>query len=370
MEINAVPMARWSGVERPPLVIAGPCSAESEAQLFDTARRLAGSHTNYMRAGIWKARTRPNTFEGIGDAALPWLRQAADAHGLRTATEVAQPRHVEAALEHGIDLLWIGARTTVNPFSVQELANALRGSDAPVLVKNPTSPDLGLWLGALERIHSAGVNALGAIHRGFMTAGKSPLRNQPMWDIVIELRRNVPDLPILSDPSHIAGRRDFIQPLAQRAMDLGLEGLMIETHPNPDQAWSDANQQIMPERLTEILSELKVRRPTSRNAGLNKSLEMLRHQIDEVDLDLLNAVSRRMRIVEQIGDWKRANNVTSFQPARWRDLLQDRMLGAADLGLEEQYVKALYELIHEESVRRQSEIMDNDEETSIPLEAS
>jgi len=359
MEINAVPMARWSGVERPPLVIAGPCSAESEEQVFETARRLEGAKVDYLRAGIWKARTRPNTFEGIGDAALPWLRKAADAHGLKTATEVAQPRHVEAALEHGIDLLWIGARTTVNPFSVQELANALRGTDAPVLVKNPTSPDLGLWVGALERVHGAGIKALGAIHRGFKTANKSQLRNQPMWDMVIELRRMVPDLPILSDPSHIAGRRDFIQPLAQRAMDLGIDGLMIETHPNPDQAWSDADQQITPERLAECLSELKVRSTASQDEEFNESLEMLRHQIDEVDLELLDAVSRRMRIVEQIGDWKRANNVTSFQPERWQSLLEDRMLGAADLGLAEEYIKALYGLIHEESVQRQSEIMDN-----------
>lgn len=326
---------------------------------METARRLASSRVHYLRAGIWKPRTRPNNFEGIGEPALAWLAEAGREHGLRTATEVALASHVEAALEHGIDLLWIGARTTVNPFSVQEVANALRGVDVPVLVKNPTSPDLGLWIGALERIHGAGIRNLGAIHRGFSTAGESRYRNQPMWDKVIELRRDAPALPILSDPSHIAGRRDLIQSVSQRAMDLGLDGLVVETHPNPDQAWSDAAQQVTPERFLEILENLHIRRSGSDDPGFNQSLEELREQIDQIDHDVLEVLSQRMRVVEQIADFKRASNVTTLQVARWKALLLDRIERAANLGLDEAYIKGIYEVIHRESVRRQSEIMSN-----------
>lgn len=261
--IDAVPLVRWSGVEGRPLVVAGPCSAESEAQLLETARRLHGTRVDYFRAGIWKARTRPAAFEGIGDPALPWLARAGREFGLRTATEVATPAHVEAALRHGIDLLWIGARTTVNPFSVQELADALRGVQVPVLVKNPTSPDLGLWTGALERINRAGVRAIGVIHRGFGVAASHRFRNPPMWELAIEFRRRHPAIPMITDPSHITGRRDQVQDIAQQALDLGVDGLMVEVHPNPDQAWSDAAQQLTPERLGEILHHLKVRRETS-----------------------------------------------------------------------------------------------------------
>jgi chorismate mutase len=360
LDVTTLPMARWAGVEGKPLFIAGPCSAESEEQLHETARRLPAARVSFLRAGIWKARTRPNSFEGIGDRALPWLRRAGDRAHLKTATEVAHATHVEAALKHGIDLLWIGARTTVNPFSVQEIANALRGVNVPVLVKNPTSPDLGLWMGAVERISAAGVRALGVIHRGFSTAAKTRFRNAPMWDLVIEMRRLLPDMPMITDPSHISGRRDLILGVSQRAMDLGLDGLMIETHPNPDQAWSDATQQVTPERLSEILALLEIRRPVTSNADFNASIEELREQIDQVDHDILEVLAQRMRIVERIGESKRANNVTTLQVARWKVLLDDRMKRAQELGLDADYIKALYDVIHSESVRRQSEIMSDE----------
>jgi chorismate mutase len=361
MDINCTPMARWSGSERTPLLIAGPCAAESEDQVLETANRMSGTRAHYFRAGIWKARTRPNTFEGIGEKALPWLRRAGAEFGLKTATEVAQPHHVELALEHDIDLLWIGARTTVNPFSVQELANALRGTDVPVLIKNPTSPDLALWMGAIERVHGAGVRALGAIHRGFSVGGKSLYRNQPMWDVVIELRRMMPELPIITDPSHISGSRDLIQSISQRAMDFGIDGLMIETHPNPDQAWSDAAQQITPERLNEIIGQLHVRTSGTDDASANRSLEELREAIDQVDQQLLSVLEERSNVVQLIGEWKRAKNVKPFQVARWKALLADRMDRAGAQGLDEEYVKAIFEVIHRESVLRQSQIMDEGE---------
>lgn len=358
--LDILPLSRWSGVDHRPIVIGGPCSAESEAQVLETAARLKGVRIDYFRAGIWKARTRPSNFEGIGDAALPWLQRAGVQYGIRTATEVATPAHVEAALKHGIDLVWIGARTTVNPFSVQEIADALRGVQVPVLVKNPTSPDMGLWLGAIERIHRAGVRSLGVIHRGFSVAGSRRFRNAPLWEMAIEMRRLHPTLPIVTDPSHITGRRDLVLEIAQRAMDLGLDGLMIEAHPNPDQAWSDAAQQVTPERLGEILALLKVRRETSENVEYLASLEVLRDRIDHLDHDILDMLARRMRVVEEIGDYKRANNVATLQVSRWSALLADRLAQATELGLTPEYVRAIYEIIHRESVRRQSEVMNEE----------
>lgn len=355
--IETLPLVRWSGVAGRPLVIAGPCSAESEAQMMESARRLEGVRVDYLRAGIWKARTRPSTFEGIGDAALPWLVKAGRQYGLRTATEVATAAHVEAALHHGVDLLWIGARTTVNPFSVQEIADALRGVSVPVLIKNPTSPDLGLWTGAMERINRAGVRALGAIHRGFGVASSRRFRNPPMWELAIEFRRLHPGVPIVTDPSHIAGARDLIQDISQQALDLGMDGLMVEAHPNPDQAWSDAAQQVTPERLGEILHHLKVRRETSADAGFLASLETLRERIDRIDHDLIDILAMRMRVVEEIADCKRDNNVSTLQVSRWTALLEDRVTRAESLGLAPDYARALYDIIHRESLRRQSEIM-------------
>ena len=368
--LDILPLSRWSGVDHRPIVIGGPCSAESEAQVLETAARLKGTRIDYFRAGIWKARTRPSNFEGIGDAALPWLQRAGVQYGLRTATEVATPAHVEAALKHGIDLLWIGARTTVNPFSVQEIADALRGVQVPVLVKNPTSPDMGLWLGAIERIHRAGVRALGVIHRGFSVAGVRRFRNAPLWEMAIEMRRLHPTLPIITDPSHITGRRDLVLEIAQRAMDLGLDGLMIEAHPNPDQAWSDAAQQVTPERLGEIIALLKVRRETSENVEYLASLEVLRDRIDHLDHDILDLLARRMRVVEEIGDYKRANNVATLQVSRWSALLADRLAQASELGLTPDYVRAVYEIIHRESVRRQSEVMNEEPAGSSPQTSS
>jgi chorismate mutase len=359
------PLAAWSGVEGRPLVIAGPCSAESEEQLTETARRLHGARIDYLRAGVWKARTRPTNFEGIGAAALPWLVKVGRQFGMKTATEVATAEHVEVALKEGVDLLWIGARTTVNPFSVQEIADALRGVTVPVLVKNPTSPDMALWLGALERVNRAGVRKLGVIHRGFSVAGNKRYRNAPMWELAIEFRRMHPDVPIITDPSHITGRRDMILDVAQQAMDLGLDGLMVEAHPNPDQAWSDPAQQVTPERLTEIIALLKVRRETSADAGYLASLEVLRGRIDHLDHDLLDLLAKRMRVVEEIGEYKRANNVATLQVSRWNALLEDRLARAGELGLSPEYARELYEIIHRESVKRQSEVI-NEELTESP----
>ena len=361
MDIKPLPMTHWSGLDRKPLVIAGPCAAETEEQVLETARRMAGANVHYLRAGIWKARTRPGSFEGIGARALPWLRRAGAEFDLKTATEVAQPTHVELALKHGIDLLWIGARTTVNPFSVQELANALRGTDVPVLIKNPTSPDLALWIGAIERVHSAGVGALGVIHRGFSTSGKSSYRNEPMWNIVMELRQTMPKLPIITDPSHITGRRDLIQDISQRAMDFGIDGLMIGTHPTPNQAWSDAAQQIMPERLGEILGQLHVRRSGTDDDSANRALAELREAIDQIDRNLLSVLTERLSVIKRIAEWKRAENVTPFQVARWNELLEDRVSLGSLLGLNEEYVKAIYKVIHREAVRQQNWIMDEEE---------
>ena len=364
--IESIPLVRWSGVEGRPLVLAGPCSAESEAQMLECARRLNGVRVDYLRAGIWKARTRPASFEGIGDPALPWLVQAGREFKMKTATEVATPAHVEAALHHGVDLLWIGARTTVNPFSVQQLADALRGVTVPVLVKNPTSPDLGLWTGALERINHAGVRALGVIHRGFGVASSRRFRNPPMWELAIEFRRLHPDIPMVTDPSHITGRRELIQDICQQALDLGVDGLMVEVHPNPDQAWSDAAQQVTPERLGEILHHLKVRSETSADAGFLASLEALRERIDRIDHDLIDVLANRMRVVEEIADCKRENNVSTLQVSRWTALLEDRVARAEQLGLSPEYARAVYEIIHRESVRRQSEIMSEEPSRQVP----
>ncbi len=364
-ELNAQPMVRWSGVEGRPLVIAGPCSAESEEQLLEAGRRMRGAHVDYFRAGIWKARTRPESFEGIGDSALPWLIRAGRECGMRTATEVATAEHVEAALGHGVDLVWIGARTSVNPFSVQEIADALRGVDIPVLIKNPTSPDMALWTGAVERVHRAGVRALGVIHRGFSVAGRGRFRNAPMWELAIDFRRTHPELPIIVDPSHITGRRDMVLDTAQRAMDLGLDGLMIEAHPHPDKAWSDAAQQVTPERLGEILHLLKVRRETSSDEEFLASLVLLRDRIDHIDHELLELLARRMRVVEEIAGYKRENNVATLQLARWNAILDDRVARAVEQGLEGDYVRELYELIHRESIRRQSELMNDGDDASV-----
>ncbi len=353
MSIAVSPMERWSGVEGRPLIIAGPCAAENEEQVHETARRLGRHRVDYFRAGIWKARTRPDNFEGIGEPALPWLIAAGRAHGLRTATEVASAAHVEAALRHGVDLLWVGARTTVNPFSVQEIANAVRGVDVPILIKNPTSPDLQLWLGAFERFAQAGVRKIGGIHRGVSVTASAPYRNAPMWGFVLEMRRLAPELPLVCDPSHICGRRDLLAAVAQHAMDLGMDGLMLETHPRPDHAWSDAAQQVTPERFSEIIAELTLRRASTGDATALASIDALRARIDRVDHELVAMLAERMKIVDELAECKRASHITALQPARWAAVLTDRLALAKRLALDESFTKAIYDVIHQESVRRQ-----------------
>lgn len=336
-----------------PFVIAGPCSAETEEQVMTTARQLADKGCHIFRAGIWKPRTKPGGFEGNGEAALPWMQQVKEETGMLTSTEVATPEHVELALKYGIDLLWVGARTTANPFAVQALADSLRGVDVPVLVKNPVNPDLELWIGAMERLNQAGVKRLGAIHRGFSSYDKKMYRNLPMWQIPIELHRRYPDLPIVCDPSHISGRRDLIAPLCQQAMDLGLDGLIVESHCDPDAAWSDAKQQVTPDVLDYILSLLVIRDQTVTTEGISQ----LRQQIDELDNQLMDLLSKRMRVCREIGQYKKEHNMTVVQTKRYNEILDKRGVQGSMCGMDADFVKQIYEHIHEESVRQQIEII-------------
>ncbi len=341
-----------------PYVIAGPCSAESEQQVLEAARQVSTMpQVKAFRAGVWKPRTRPNSFEGVGHDALKWLQRAKAETGLSIAVEVANVRHVEAALEHDVDIVWIGARTTTNPFSVQEIADALRGADLRVWVKNPVNPDLQLWLGALERMDKAGLKQLGAIHRGFTVEEKMVYRNAPKWEIAIELRRLVPNLPMLCDPSHIAGRRDVLQMLSQKALDLAMTGLMIEVHPEPEKAKSDAEQQIRPAELRELLASLQIRHETAANPGGSNRLEALRRQSNAIDYELLETLARRMQVVTEIGSYKKEHNLTILQVKRWQELLADRLQKAADLGLDTTLIRDIYELLHKHAISLQSEVM-------------
>ncbi|QNH61398.1 chorismate mutase [Hymenobacter sediminicola] len=345
-----------------PLLIAGPCSAETEEQVMTTARGLqALGNIDLFRAGIWKPRTRPGSFEGMGSVALPWLQRVTTETGLPTAIEVATPRHVEEALAHGINVLWIGARTTVNPFAVQELADALAGTGVPVMVKNPVNPDVALWAGALERLERAGITDLAAIHRGFSTFAPSRYRNAPTWMLPIELKTRFPHIPLICDPSHIGGRRDLLLPIAQKALDLDYDGLMIETHPNPDRALSDAEQQVTPQRLGEILSELKYRYRSSNNAEYLNKAEELRHKMDVADREIIEALARRMALVGELAEYKKENNVKILQLDRWNDIFTSRPEWAKRAGVNEKFVAELYKLIHVESIRRQTEIMQRPE---------
>lgn len=359
-ELNITPLESWSGVKNRPLIIAGPCSAETEEQIMTIATALKDKGVDYMRAGIWKPRTRPGSFEGIEEEGLKWLSRVKKELGMRVGTEVANPEHVELALKYGIDCLWVGARTTVNPFAMQELAESLQGVDVPVLVKNPINPDVQLWIGGIERIANAGITKLAAIHRGVSTYDKTKYRNKPMWEMAIELKKAMPNIPIINDPSHIAGRRDLIEEVSQKAMDLGLDGLMIETHNDPDNAWSDAKQQVTPAVLVQILGNLKIRNVSTNNVAFNTSLEDLREQIDTADREILEALANRMRIVEQIGEYKRDNNVTTLQVARWDSLLNDRTEKGKALNLFPEFVQDVFKQIHKESIRAQSQIMNND----------
>ncbi len=337
-----------------PLVIAGPCSAESEEQVMTTGRELAANGVKIFRAGIWKPRTKPGGFEGVGMVGLPWLQKLKAETGMYTAVEVATKAHVEAALAFGVDMLWIGARTTANPFAMQEIADALVGHEnLPVLIKNPVNPDVELWVGGIERIYRAGIHKVGVIHRGFSSADKTIYRNVPNWHIAIELRRRFPNLPIICDPSHIGGRRDLIQPLSQQAMDLGFDGLIIESHCNPDAAWSDAKQQVTPSALKDILANLVIRDTVKTTEDLTD----LRHQIDEIDDKILEILAKRMRISGEVAQYKKENSMSVLQAGRYDEILTKRSEQGASMGMSPEFIKEVFEAIHAESVRKQMEII-------------
>ena len=336
-----------------PWVIAGPCSAETEEQVMTTARNLAAKGCHMFRAGVWKPRTKPGGFEGNGEKALPWMKRVKEETGMLISTEVATPEHVELAMKYDMDILWVGARTSTNPFAMQALADAMRGLKIPVLVKNPVNPDIELWLGALERINQAGIKQLGVIHRGFSSYDKKIYRNLPMWQIPIELHRRVPELPIICDPSHIGGRRDLIAPLCQQAMDLGFDGLIVESHCNPDEAWSDAKQQVTPDILDYILSLLIVRSESSTTEGIR----MLRAQIDEIDNTLMDLLAKRFRVCREIGTFKKEHNMTVLQTGRYNEILEKRGAQASLCGMDAEFAAQVFELIHEESVRQQLAIV-------------
>ncbi len=354
MELQLKPLGLPSDNVRP-FVIAGPCSAETEEQVMQTATQLAEKGCHMFRAGVWKPRTKPGGFEGNGEAALPWMQQVKKETGMLTSTEVATPEHVELALKYDIDLLWIGARTTANPFAVQALADSLKGVDVPVLIKNPVNPDLELWIGALERINGAGITRLGAIHRGFSSYDKKIYRNLPMWQIPIELKRRYPNLPICCDPSHIGGRRDLIAPLCQQALDLGMDGLIIESHCNPDAAWSDAKQQVTPDILDYILSLLVIRD----NVQTTENINALRKQIDEIDNALMDLLAKRMRISREIGQYKKEHDMTIVQTSRYSEILDKRGAQGALCGIDSQCIRKIFEAIHEESVNQQVSVINN-----------
>ncbi|MGY8934041.1 MAG: chorismate mutase [Flavobacteriales bacterium] len=341
-----------------PLVIAGPCSAESEEQVLKIAHQLKKTDATILRAGIWKPRTRPGNFEGVGEIGLKWLKRAKDETGLLTATEVANPKHVELALKNDIDLLWIGARTTVSPFVVQEIAEALKGTDKIVLVKNPVNPDLALWLGAVERLHTSNIDKLGVIHRGFSTYEKTRYRNNPEWQIPIDLQNQFPDLPLILDPSHIAGRRAIIFDLCQTALDLNFDGLMIETHHDPDNAWSDAKQQITPKTLDQLTIDLKIRKEEGDAVEYLNNLSNLRTQIDVVDHKLTEILGKRMKIADEIGGLKKKNNVAILQNKRWNEILGKMILEGKEFDLSEEFVLKIYKAIHQESINHQKRLYD------------
>ncbi|MCL6268101.1 bifunctional 3-deoxy-7-phosphoheptulonate synthase/chorismate mutase type II [Flagellimonas myxillae] len=356
---NNKEMRKWlDDMDLPhPLVIAGPCSAETEDQVLKIAHDLKDTDVNYYRAGIWKPRTRPGNFEGVGAIGLKWLQKVKEETGLKTATEVANRAHVDLALEHDVDLLWIGARSTVSPFIVQEIADALEGTDKIVLIKNPVNPDLSLWLGAVERLYSADIKKLGVIHRGFSTYEKTKYRNIPEWQMAIELQSKFPDLPIINDPSHITGKRDMIFDVSQTALDLNFDGLMIETHHDPDNAWSDAAQQVTPDSLIQIMKDLRIRKETDAEAEYNSKLSNLRAQIDVIDNQLIDILGKRMKVSDGIGELKRQKNVAVLQSNRWNAILGKMILEGESQGLSEEFVLRMFKAIHQESINHQEKII-------------
>ena len=340
-----------------PLLIAGPCSAETEEQVIQTATELAANGVKIFRAGIWKPRTKPGGFEGVGVEGLQWLKKVKELTGMYTSTEVATKQHVEAALEAGVDLLWIGARTSANPFAMQEIADALQevGADVPVLIKNPVNPDLELWIGAMQRIYNAGIKRIGAIHRGFSAYGKHLYRNLPQWHIPIELRRRMPNLPIICDPSHIGGKRELVAPISQQALDMGFDGLIIESHCDPDCAWSDKSQQVTPDVLNFIVNTLVLRD----ESHTTESLTLLRQQIDTLDNELLEVLNKSMRVSREIGQYKKEHRMPVLQAGRYDDIIQSRVKLAMEMGMSSDFMKSVLAAIHEESVRQQIEILNN-----------
>ncbi len=359
-KFNLIPLSDWTLAGNSPLVIAGPCSAEGEEQVLETVTQIVkhcGKKVHMLRAGIWKPRTRPNSFEGVGEIGLPWVKNAALAVGLPVSVEVANPEHVEAALKAGIDVLWIGARTTVSPFNVQSIADALKGVDIPVFVKNPVNPDLELWVGAVERLNAAGINKLAVIHRGFSSYEKSIYRNQPMWEIPIELRRRYPEIPIIVDPSHMGGTRELIYLLSQQGMDMGFDGLMIETHINPDKAWSDAKQQVTPERLAEILNSLIVRQPKLDKDDF-KTLHDLRARVDRIDDYIIELLCERMGISEEIGIFKKNEHLAVHQAERWAQIVTRALEKGKTGGLTEEFILKMFQQVHNESIYHQTKVME------------
>ena len=341
-----------------PLIISGPCSAETEEQVLETAKRLAATgKVDVLRAGIWKPRTKPGLFEGIGVKGLPWLVQARKETGLPIAVEVATDKHVEDALQFDVDILWIGARTTVNPFSVQEVADALRGTNVPVLIKNPINPDLELWSGAIERIQKAGVKEIGMIHRGFSNYGNMEYRNAPMWHLPIEMKRRFPDMLLISDPSHICGNRLMLQSVSQKSIDLDFDGLMLESHIDPDNAWSDAKQQVTPERLKEILEALVWRSENTTKEDFITALATLREQINHIDDELMTLIGQRMKVADKIGAYKKDNNITILQTNRWNEILDKAVSKGESLGLSKEFIIRYFDAVHLESISHQNKVM-------------
>ncbi len=348
----------WISKDKKPIVIAGPCSAETEEQVIQSCTRLFRTgKVNIFRAGIWKPRTRPNSFEGVGAKGLPWMKKVKDLLGLPVTVEVAKASHVELCLEFGIDILWIGARTTVNPFAVQEIADALKGVDIPIMVKNPINPDLALWMGGVERLQKAGLKEIGAIHRGFSNLGEKVYRNRPQWQIPIDFKRLMPEIPMICDPSHICGRRDILQEVSQKAMDLNFDGLMIESHIDPDNAWSDAKQQITPEVLGKMITDMELREYNPDNIPDEDKLAQLRSQIDHVDDELINILSSRMSIAREIGEYKKDNNMTILQSDRWNAILEKYQEKAASTKLSEGFISKFIKAVHDESIDQQESII-------------
>ena len=340
-----------------PLVIAGPCSAETESQVLGIAHELKNSDVSIFRAGIWKPRTRPGNFEGVGSIVLKWLQKVKKETGLLVTTEVANANHVKIALDHDIDVLWIGARSTVSPFIVQEIADALKNTDKIVLLKNPVNPDLSLWYGGIERLYTANIKKLGVIHRGFSTYSKTKFRNNPEWQIPIELQNKFPDLPLICDPSHICGRRDIIKQTSQKALDLNFDGLMIETHNDPDNAWSDAAQQITPKTLINLMKDLVIRKESLEERSFINELENLRIKIDNADSQILDILGNRMKVSEEIGKIKKKQNVAILQSARWNDILEKMISDGKEKGLSEDFILKIFKAIHQESINHQEKIL-------------